>query len=74
MEPLCAQKCLNLDSHRLLAQLTFTESLRGVHVAHNRSRDERQMEKMRELPNVCIKYHSIGNKQEYLDLITSLRG
>ena len=56
-----------------LAQLTFRESLRGVHVAHNRSRDEGQTEKMRELHNVCSRYHSMGNKQEYLDLVTSLR-
>ena len=52
-----------------LAQITFMEDLWGVHDSHNRSRDDAQQEKMRQLCNVCTQFDQQGDKQAYLNLV-----
>lgn len=55
-----------------LASITFSEAIRGVHVAHNRSRDEQHQNKMVELHNICLSYDKYILKQDYLDVIVKV--
>ena len=51
-----------------MARLTFSETIRGVHQSHNRSRNEHQKTKMMELYNICVNFGKT-TPTLYMDMI-----
>ena len=54
-----------------LARVTYREAVRGVKQAHNHSRDQKQMNKIRELSAVCKSFGTMTTKM-YLEMVTGI--
>ena len=49
----------------------YKEEMRGLHQAHNNSRDRLHKEKMQELQNVCKIIDNFASYKEYFETILS---
>ena len=54
-----------------IARVTHAEYLRDIHQSHNSSRNKTQLERMRQLHNICSKWDE-STVEEYLDPVNAL--